>query len=659
MEIKNNPAQEQAIHTIEGPVCIVAVPGSGKTTTLTQRIHYMIEECGIDPRRILVMTFSVAAARDMADRYRKMYGTDPGSGYYTIHAFCKAVGDRYIGDRKSVISANEQSGLFFQLLARNKQIQDKAEFIKTLILDISVVKTNLIDPEEYSPACCTDKKLFLWLFDKYEEHKKKTDQIDFDDMLLRARQVLISDPAALMQLQDQYRYLMIDEYQDTSELQKEILYLLARKYENICVVGDDDQSIYRFRGAKSSILLDFKKDFPNAEIIKMGTNYRSCPCIIDAAARLIKANAVRYPKEFLKSRTEEGKIEYKVFSDKSLQDAWVVSSIREKEKTGELLKDMAVLFRTNGQITDIAEHLLEEDIPMFCPDYLENKYTHWMIADLLAYHRVARTMAAGFVQKDDVRYILNRPQRYLNSPRYLNCPFEPNALIEVSSKINTFSNAWKHGKAIESIEDLFICLHRMADAPPVKSMLEMENVIGYRDYIKQQADFRNLDADQLLSWWESYKKDAERCGDTWESFEDFRNLYTDRIRNKTRNPEGVVLSTLHRSKGLEYDTVIIPNCIYGTYPFVKAESAEELEEERRLFYVGMTRAKNNLYLCSFTGTESVNKKGKKKEKIRPSQYMAEIGLVPDLQDVQLCLPGMETQEEPTDLTKTLADLLSF
>lgn len=270
-----NKAQEEAIHTVNKQVLVIACPGSGKTTTLLRRIHYMVTEAGISAAQILMITFTKAAADEMNKRYVSMYGDNPGVTFATIHSLCFSIVKKYGKKNVSVLSDIEIYNYFNYRVKYLDQINDKDNFVADVILDISVMKNNMISLSDYEPACTDNKELFASLYTGYEKYKEKESKVDFDDMLVMAKDILDNEPEVLLYLKNRYSYIQVDEYQDTNYIQRDIIYKLAGKEGNLAVVGDDDQSIYMFRGARPEIMLNFSKDYPECKVIHMSTNYRN------------------------------------------------------------------------------------------------------------------------------------------------------------------------------------------------------------------------------------------------------------------------------------------------------------------------------------------------------------------------------------------------
>lgn len=369
--MEKNNAQEEIIHTVNGQLLVVACPGSGKTTTLLRRIHYMINEAKIPAQQILMVTFSSAAAKEMKTRYQKKFGMDAVT-FSTIHSMCMSILKKFGGYTKESILSDPRE-YFYEVLRKQKGINDINEFITGLITEISVINNNSIDLNSYKPKCTKDKKLFLKLINGYQEYKEEFHLIDFDDMLQKAYEIMVNDKECLDFLRNKYRYIQVDEYQDTNLIQKDIIYLLAGQDGNLAVVGDDDQSIYAFRGAKPEIMLNFQKEYPKSKMVKMSTNYRSGKKIISEADRVIKSNTNRFQKDFIGFKPENGAVEYIVTEEKKDEILKIYSRIKKLLNDGENPADIAVLFRTNRQAEKMAAILFRNQIPFQSNEKIQSK----------------------------------------------------------------------------------------------------------------------------------------------------------------------------------------------------------------------------------------------------------------------------------------------
>ncbi len=609
-----NKAQEEAIHTVYGQMLMIACPGSGKTTTLLRRIHYMTTEAKINPKEILMITFTKAAADEMNKRYISMFGKNPGVTFATIHSLCFSIVRKYGKKNVRVLSDTEVYNYFNFRVRYIDQINDKDEFVADLILDISVMKNNMISLTEYHPKCTEDKELFADLYTSYEEYKEKEVKIDFDDMLVMAKEILETDPGVLSYLRSHYSYIQVDEYQDTNYIQRDIIYNLAGEDGNLAVVGDDDQSIYMFRGAKPEIMLNFKKDYPDCKVIRLSTNYRSLQTIIQKADNLVQHNSQRFAKNFIGSREEKGKVVFRNYLNSSSQLGSIIHKIRSLLDEGVKPEQIAILYRTNKESMPFAEYFMREKIPFHCNERLKSKYHHWIFQDIQAYQKLSRG------KKDPVAFnrILNHPKRF----------FYGKAFRSVNPDLNSLNQAiysqsgkeyWQIQKGLENAADLFRHLRMLSSLSPTGFMDYLYRVVGYDEYLKEYANLRKLDEKELVAVWSDLLDEANLYG-SWDEWGRHIIAYDRQLQQANKNKDGIMLSTMHRSKGLEWDYVFIINCIDGTIPHTNATEFEDIEEERRLFYVAMTRAKDFLYLSAY------KKEGKGNKKVNTSPFIEELNI---------------------------------
>ncbi len=587
--MENNKAQDRVIGKTEGQLIVVACPGSGKTTTLLRRIDHMVHDRGIEPEHILMITFTSAAAKEMRTRYERDYEKN-GVTFCTIHSLCMAILRKFksLNNESILVDASD---FFYEKLRYNNIINDKTDFIKTLMTDISVVKNNFLDYREYLPKCSNDKVLFRELYEGYETYKEELGLIDFDDMLTEAYEEMMNNPFCLEWLQKKYRYIQVDEYQDTNYLQRDIVYLLAGDNGNLAVVGDDDQSIYGFRGARPDVMLQFKEHYPNAEEIKLSTNYRSSSKIIAHADQLIKKNKKRFSKQFLAFHKSDGAVEEVHCDDRNKELYSVALKIKGLIKEGVALTDIAILFRTNQQAEAIAGILQEAKIPFMSNEKIQSCYNHWMLEDVKSFKRLTEDTW----KKKDLSRVLNHPQRFLLGKDYLNCGLDMAKMRNVASRIKV---EWKRNNAYDEITSFFYLLRVLQGKKPFEFLSMMEKTGTYKKYLGEYAAFRNENVDDLMWIWDRYKKDASEHNN-WTDWGRYIIGYNMKLEESQNQKDGVMLSTMHCSKGLEWKYVFIIDCVKGICPHKNAETDEEIEEERRLFYVAMTRAKENLYLYSY------------------------------------------------------------
>lgn len=587
-----NEAQEQAIHNIYGQTIIIACPGSGKTTTLLRRIDYMISQ-GIDPASILMITFTKAAATEMKNRFEQQYIKNSGVTFSTIHSLCLSVVKKFGGFSLNNI-LSDPAGILMDIVVKDYSINDKRKFITDIINDISMVKNNQIDIKKYEPKCCDDRDKFIKIYNAYETVKQEEGKLDFDDILIWAYKILSEEPDTLDWLRDRYAFIHVDEYQDTNYIQRDIIYLITGPEGNLTVVGDDDQSIYAFRGAKPEIMLNFKKDYSEAKEIYMSTNYRSDKEIISHASSLIQRNIFRYQKEIIASSQYDGSVSVVIKEGKPDEITAVVKRISYLVSHGVPPECIAVLYRNNIQASSMADALMKANIPFYSNETIESRYNHWMFYDLVSYLKIAEKTGN---QADYLRTV-NHPNRYLSDGNIISCGYDAYKMIRQTD--NRGLESWKRKKKKESILSYFSVMDYIGSLPMKRRLSVILKRAKYKSYIEDYAKYRKESVDDLLYIWGQYESDIKNNDiQTIDALENYAKRYNYRIRMVSHSKEGVCLSTMHRSKGLEWPYVFIIDCIDGITPAIREDEAVDIEEERRLFYVAMTRAKHSLFLCAY------------------------------------------------------------
>lgn len=605
--LKANIAQESAVSTLHGPVIIVSCPGSGKTTTLVRRINRMIE-AGIDPKNILMVTFTRAAAADMEKRYRQLYGAAPGVVFQTIHALCRniLVMEGVIG-KKSLLNEKESQDMIAGFLEGRPETGNPGDLAEAMLSEFGKYKESDIPLEEYEPACC-EKAMFVEIAKAYSSVKKEIGKVDFDDLLTGCRDLLRYNPQTLSRWQNRFRYIQCDEYQDTSRIQMDILYMLAGKKANLCVVGDDDQSIYRFRGADNHIMMQFEEDFRDrgARKILMNTNYRSGSKIVDMADVCIRNNKVRFEKEFIAERGREGTegvAVYKPYKSKAAEMDDIISVIRKKSNEGVPLGEMAILFRTNRQASVPIQALAAEDIPYYSTENVVTVYDGWMFSDIRAYIE----LSMGINTRQNFMRVLNRPNRHLPAGQFKDVEFNTGAMTEAIKFKKDDERTWVYKSAKESVDAWLGTFGpgRITEDMPTKELvgrLDGKGTIQYDAYLRQVAKMRRKDEDDLLGEFEELKQDALRFATVGEWLAHAR-MVSEKVRrdnadNRKKDKKGVTVTTMHKAKGREWKVVFILGANDSVIPGRQAVTREDLEEERRILYVAMTRAKDELYISS-------------------------------------------------------------
>lgn len=605
---------------------IISCPGSGKTTTLLRRIRNMIRR-GVRPSEILMVTFTNAAAAEMRERYAAHYGRDSGVTFLTLHSLCfNILRMEGLYETTDLLSEHEKRDFLFRTLKGLPGVNDAWELSLSIATEITSIKNNYTDLQTLKPESC-EKKTFLTVYKAYEKRKQVLGKLDFDDMLLVCLRLLKEDADVRARWQSRFRYIQCDEYQDTNSIQRDILYLLTENSGNLCVVGDDDQSVYRFRGAHPEIMLDFPKDFPDCTVIHMDTNYRSCQAVVNVASRLISFNKKRFEKDFVSERGkhgETGRALYTPTADRQQEMSALARDIEARHTEGIAYRDMAVLFRTNRQAALPVDLLLKHKIPC-CPTLrVTSIYDGWIFAGIRSYI----AMSTGTGTQADFLYILNRPQRFLSEEHFRGAEYSLGGLL-LSARYLKYGDNWKYEACEKSIREWMRAFGpgkiSFSDSPQkVFAALTGAHGIHYDEYLRSYAEFRNIELTELTSEFEELAGDASRFATVgeWLSYAKESSLAV-RDRNRIKDKDGIVLSTMHGAKGLEWDTVFVIDANFNVIPHRNSKnSLAGVEEERRLLYVAMTRAKNELHIYS-CGRESefmeqLAAQGRKESSVKPA-----------------------------------------
>ena len=586
-----HPSQAEAIAHGEGPMMVLAGPGSGKTTVITHRTRHLIAERGVSPSRILVITFTRAAAREMETRFLRLPGMEETGGrvsFGTFHSvFFTILKHAYRYQASNVVREEQRIRFMRELLTRHRlEAEDENECISSLLGEISHVKSELLDLEHYYSQNCPDQ-VFRQIYREYEAWMQAGRMLDFDDMLVMCRQLLLERPDILQAWQNKFQYILVDEFQDINRVQYEIVRMLARPENNLFIVGDDDQSVYRFRGARPEIMLGFPKDYPDAKTVILDTNFRSTREIVEASLRLIGCNQKRYKKD-LRAFRGPGKPVLTCASPAPGEETRrIAEEIRGYLQAGYRPEDIAILYRTHLNPRLMVERLMEYNIPFVMKDMLPNLYEHWISRNVLAYIRAA----AGDLSRSNVLLFLNRPNRYISR----------DALEETRvswDRVKAFyqDREWMQ----ERIEQLEYDLEMLKDMPPAAAVNYIRKAVGYDCYIREYAESRHLKPEDLLEILDQLQESAVGFSETEAWFahmEAYKKQLKEQAARQQERSGGVALMTMHSSKGLEFPIVYILDANEGITPHRKAVLEADLEEERRMFYVAMTRARDRLCVC--------------------------------------------------------------
>ena len=588
-------SQSEAIRHQDGPLLVLAGPGSGKTTVVTKRVQYLVQDCHISPSSILVITFTKAAATEMKERFLRLMeqSEEKPQGYGnvlfgTFHAvFFNILKLSYGFTAANILREETRYQYMKEIVDRLKlEIDDENEFISGVLGEISLIKNERISLEHYFSKNCAED-IFRKIFASYEQRKRNARLIDFDDMLSYTWELLTKRPDILEAWQKKFRYILVDEFQDINRLQYDILRLLAQPENNLFIVGDDDQSIYRFRGAKPEIMLNFQKDFPTAGRVLLNDNFRSTRQIVNAAGRVIRKNQSRFAKEITARGGEGPGVRILAFEDQQQECLYLLKEMQEFKKNGGAWQQMAVLYRTNTQPRLLIQKFMEFNVPFRVRDQVPNLFEHWIAKNLFCYIR----LACGSKLRKDLLPVLNRPKRYMNRE----C---------LNDEIICWEYMMDYYKdkpyVCDKIERLQYDLKMLGRMGPFAAINYIRHVMGYEEYLKEYAEFRRMNAEDLMEVLNELQESARvyKTYDEWFAYMERYKKEMDEMRKRQQEvKEGVHLATMHSSKGLEYDKVFILDAAEGITPYKKAVLDADLEEERRMFYVAMTRAKKELTIC--------------------------------------------------------------
>lgn len=609
--MRPNEVQERAIRHYTGPCMVLAGPGSGKTFTIARRVCYLIEHYKVRPEHILVITFTRAASYEMQNRFKSLmegrnfpvtFGTFHGV-YFGILKWAYRLGS------ENILTEEEKYQLLRQIIASPElgyelETADEREELQDLITEISNVKNRGIPVERYESA--RHGVMFGRIYQAYEKQRKAARKIDFDDMLLLCFDLFRRREDVLRQWQERFRFILIDEFQDVNRIQYEVIRMLALPENNLFVVGDDDQSIYRFRGASPEIMLGFGNDYPETEKLVLGVNYRSSRNIVNGALKVIGRNSQRYEKKLSTENPKGPCIHVQEVKDPAEESGYLIGKVKELTEKGISHCQIAVLYRTGNDARVLMELLLENQIPFQAKEQIQNIYEHFAVRKLLSYVR----LAAGDHSRRVFLDVMNAPKRYISreSLEHENVSFE---------ELRRFymDKSWM----LDRIDQFEWDVKMLEGQTPYASIQYIRKHIGYDEYLKEYAESRKINAEDLFSLLMEVQERAKDFSSTleWLSYiEEYTKALGGQKNRKAKEKDGICLMTMHGAKGLEFDTVFIIQSNEGVIPYKKAKLDAELEEERRMFYVAMTRAKRELIISYVK-----NKNGKE---VSPSRFVSEL-----------------------------------
>ncbi|MBO5082089.1 MAG: ATP-dependent helicase [Lachnospiraceae bacterium] len=620
MKQRLDETQQCAVKHGEGPLLVSAGPGSGKTTVITHHIKYLIENLGIPPQEILVITFTKSAATEMKERFLSLTGERSMQVVFgTFHAIFYQILRRSGGfDHNSILKENEKYTILRDILKAQKVYFYENTFAEDLLGEISQVK-NKNDIKEFQ-STLLEKEVFQTVFHEYQRRKISLHKIDFDDMVVNCYQLLLEDANVLRKWQESFRFILVDEFQDINPMQYEIVKLLAESHHNIFAVGDEDQSIYSFRGANPKISFQFLKDYPEAKQLFLSINYRSDKGIVESAKRLISHNKDRFDKDIranddsedIKNFIKENKksaneiINLRKYTGDSVQikyfqyeqESYVEIAQHLKEmKSAHGLSKCAVLFRTNMISPLFFQELKKNNIPYSMKAKSKDWKENMVVKDMLAYF----SLAEGDLSRKHFYRIMNKPVRFI-SRDMISKEYMTWALLE--------ENAKRYFSVLEQVRKLHSDLEYISRMPVFAALGYIRRGIGYEKWLKEQG---GKVCQEGLETLDMLKNIASDC----ETFKEFREvLELSETEQEECTEDAVEIMTYHGAKGLEWPVVFLPDVVEGNVPYKRAHTKEEIEEERRMFYVAFTRAKEKVYIHSLNKDE--------RHKKSPSEFLKEL-----------------------------------
>lgn len=581
----------------------LAGPGSGKTAVITGRVYNLIRNCGVTPSSILVVTFTRAAAREMKERFLRLAGPKAaGVTFGTFHGvFYGILRQVYRIGGENILSEDRRRALIRELIqAYVRDIEDETDLMDSISREISTIKNGRIELKNYYSASCS-RENFQKIYQGYQQTLKKKRLLDFDDIMLYCYELFLKRPDILSLWQKKFQYILIDEFQDINKLQYDIVRMLAKPEDNLFIVGDDDQSIYRFRGAMPEIMLNFRKDYPEARQVLLNVNYRCSRPILRQAMKVIGNNEQRFKKELTAAKQDGPPVHLRTFENPEEELSHLMEELSGAKEKGQDLSGTALLFRTNIGSRPAVEKLMEYNLPFQMRDSLPNLYEHFIARDIMAYFRII----CGSRSRSDFLQVMNKPNRYISRE----------ALYETQVSFEALYSFYEEKEWMcDRIERLERDLHVMKDMLPFAAVNYIRFAVGYEEHLRSYAEYRHIRPEELyeiLNEVQDTTRGFKSFADWFSHVEEYSQQLKEQSQQQKLRGDGVTVSTLHSVKGLEYDTVYILDVNEGNIPYHKAQQESEIEEERRMFYVGMTRARTNLYIYSVR-----ERHGKKQESSR-------------------------------------------
>jgi DNA helicase II / ATP-dependent DNA helicase PcrA len=582
-----NYNQKEAINHLNGAMMVVAGPGSGKTTVITHRIKTLIKKYGVSEDEILVITFTKVAAKEMEHRFNNLTSNEYKVKFATFHSFFFRIISMYYNYTVKNLLSKEEVDATLKNILNNLSMEEKEEdFLQKLINEIALVKNNLINPEDYKSNVIQNKDFSL-IYRTYESIKLENNKIDFDDMMIKCHNLLISENKVRDYWQKKYKYILIDEFQDINQAQYQCIKMVVNQNNNLFIVGDDDQSVYKFRGSSPEFLLKFPQDYKNTKKIMLETNYRSTEQIINLSNRIISQNKTRYSKNIIGTNLQgpKPKIIYtKDVGDEAFKIAKKIKLLHENIA----YENMAIIYRTNVQSSSFVDVFMDMNIPFQIKDEMPSIYEHHVSKDICAYLRLSIDRSLD----EDVERIINKPKRYISRALIGTAKKQEGELLEQMYSISGIKK-WQ----ISKLEEFMFYLNAIKKREPSEAIKYIRKGVMYDSYIKEYSDYKKINPKNMVEILNELQETAKK----YKNIEQYLN-HVEAVKKEAKSrkknivKKGVVFTTMHSAKGLEYDTVFIVGANEDIIPHEKSKLEEEYEEELRLFYIAMTRAKNMLFI---------------------------------------------------------------
>lgn len=588
-----NKEQLEAVSHGAGPCMVLAGPGTGKTTVITSRIVNLIKKQTVSPDNILVATFSRAAANEMKERYSRLFTAQSTGGvsFGTFHSIFYRLLRQYMDYKlEDLIDENQKFHVVRNIAKRlGVDFAEDEEQIKGIISDMEYVISTMTNISDYKPSSCDIRQLKRIMVE-YDEIKQQSGKYDYDDILFDCLHMLKNKPKILKEVREKFKYILVDEFQDINTLQFETIKLMSEPLNNIFIVGDDDQSIYGFRGAAPDILLNFEKLYPGCRKVYLRNNYRTTENILSSALAVINTNKNRYTKE-LEAVNRQGNLAITIETEDFEEEARnIAKRIGQFTRNGREYSDYAVIYRTNLQSRAIIDAFMDAGIPFVTLDGIASIYNHWIFKDIMSYLK----LGTGLGDSRDIMRVINRPKRYISKDTMARAEKTGGDFLQGIMNQSNLNRMQVNG-LLEFKSDL----KRVGTMEPHNAVRYIRNVIGYDEYLKEYAASKGISTKGLLETIEEIESSASAFNSILLYMQ-----HVDEVAEKLGEKDyvsfgrnNVKLLTMHKAKGLEFDTVFICGSVEGLTPYSKEDTKEEdFEEERRLFYVAMTRAKRELYI---------------------------------------------------------------